>query len=168
MRITRTFAVPVALISLVMIGCSGPASAPPAPTSSAGAVTSYSPTGLPAENPRSLTFELKPGAGSGAHGTVTIDTAAGGYTMTVEILGLNPNSHHLLNMHAGTCAAQDTNVMLPLEQDVKANDAGEVTYVKGFPNLLYVIPSAGRILTVHGDKPGVEIYDHIACADLTD
>ena len=110
-----------------------------------------------------------------AKGTVVIDITADGYTMTVNVTGLVPNSRHLLNTHSGSCArpileAGDFRNL----KDVKADANGAATYTTPLYPRAYTVPSGGRILTVHNEPlkalPGETLVPtgHIACADLTD
>jgi hypothetical protein len=148
-----------ALGLLVLGGCQAGASSASAP--------SVSSESSPTQEPRTLTFELNPKEGYTAHGTVMVETGGGGYTMTVNMSGLTPNSHHLLNLHAGTCAEQDTSAAIPLTTEIGADAAGDATYVKT-SSRGWEVPAEGRILTIHGNKPGDEVFVHIACAELTD
>lgn len=136
-------------------------------TTSASATASASPT----QTSRSITLELHPLGDHTAHGTVVIDIQGDGYRMTVTVLGLLPNSRHLLNLHGGTCAHP---FMVPEEArnlgDVQADASGKATFTT--PHYPYPY-NGGRILTVHneplktlpGDTPVPP--GHIACADLT-
>jgi hypothetical protein len=103
---------------------------------------------------------------SGAHGTVHVDILASGYTLTVATMSLSPNaSGYFLNMHAGTCAVEDTSVLIDLGRF--GTDAGGTgMFTLNFSGQ-YVIPPAGRILTLHGQLNSPAAFSHIACADLT-
>lgn len=84
--------------------------------------------------------------------------------MTVPGSGLTPVPHHRLNMHAGTCALPSAEAIISVVQDVQSDADGKLVYVKSYP-FAYHIPTVGRVLAVHGDKPGRE-GTHIACVDL--
>ncbi len=173
MRTTVRFAVLAALILLVLVACSGGPSAQPSSSSPVGSEPGSSATS-PSQAPRSLTLEIKTIEGYTARGTVVIDIAGESYTMTVSVLGLLPNSRHLLNMHYGTCARP----ILELAEvvnlgDVQADAAGQGTFTTPLYAFPYTVPSGGRILTVHNEplkrQPGDAPVPsgHIACADLT-
>ena len=102
--------------------------------------------------------------GSAAHGTVRVDVEVYGYTITVTVMGLTPNTSHLINFHAGTCAAPELSPYVQV--DVAAADAkGTLTHVSTWPGV-YSIPAEGQILTVHYAEPN-RSRAHIACADMT-
>ena len=152
-------------ILLVLGGCTSGANSPASPSASvAPAPPSASPSS-PAQSPRTLTFELNPIGAYTANGTVVIDITGDGYTMTVTVLGLDPDSHHLLNMHGGTCSAPDLELILPLSHDVQADGSGMGTFMTTYPSD-YLIPAAGRIVAIHGNSPD-QADRHIACATLT-
>ena len=98
-------------------------------------------------------------------GTVLVDIKTYGYTITVTVTGLTPNTKHLINFHLGSCASPDLSP--PFDQiDVAVADAtGSITSVTT-RNGVYLVPGNGRILTVHGDDPNRR-ETHIACTDLT-
>ena len=112
-------------------------------------------------------FNLDAAAGYHVQGTVQVDIATYGYTMTVTVAGLTPNTKHRINMHGGTCANQDTSPNLLQDIGFATADAkGKFTYVATRP-YLYSVRSTGLILTVHGDYQTDGDLGHIACADLT-
>lgn len=122
-------------------------------------------TPTPTQSPETLTFDLNPIGTSTAHGTVTVDVGGGGYTLTVQVAGLTPNSHHVINLHGGSCASIDESFDVGLADSAPADSSGDLTFTVTYHNA-YEIPSDGRVLTVHGDLPK-DIGFHIACADLT-
>jgi hypothetical protein len=102
--------------------------------------------------------------GSAAHGTVRVDVKASGFTMTVTVMGLTPNTSHLINYHTGTCANPDLSLWRQL--DVATADAkGTFTWVSTWPDA-YFIPADGQVLTIHYAEPN-RSRAHIACADMT-
>lgn len=98
-------------------------------------------------------------------GTVRVDIKNNGYTITVTVTGLTPNTRHLINFHFGSCATPDLDP--PFEQiDIAGADAtGTLTSVTTHPGA-YIVPANGRILTVHGDDTAKR-QTHIACTNLT-
>jgi hypothetical protein len=105
------------------------------------------------------------GASKFGQGTVRVDIKGDGYTITVAVTGLTPNTRHLINFHFGSCATP--NLDPPYDQiEVAAADAtGTLTSVTTWPRV-YSVPASGRILTVHGDDPSRR-ETHIACVELT-
>ena len=97
------------------------------------------------------------------NGTVQVDVKASGYTLTVTINGLDPNSLHNLHQLAGSCADQLAYNILSVD-DVTANAKGTLTSVTQWTNA-YLVPHEGLILIVH-DNDGLP-HAHIGCADLT-
>jgi hypothetical protein len=154
----------VALLAgyLLVVGCS----------STSTSATSPSPKSAPTPTqiPRTLMFKLNGTSLVGgsevypAHGTVQVDVKIYGYTLTVTVQGLTPNSRHRINMHAGSCAAPVISLMWNTAY-ATADANGSVTSVESWTDVYY-IPPAGRILTVHGDDLD-NPTTHIACADLT-
>lgn len=124
--------------------------------------------------PRTLTFDIEPMATGGeARGTVVVDIAGGGYTMTITVENLEPNGQYPINLFAGHCP----NPKLPsgdnpdgyavlIVQQTPADDSGTLTYEKEFEGL-WEIPEAGRTLTIGGRAPA-KSNTNIACADLTE
>jgi hypothetical protein len=101
-----------------------------------------------------------------SHGTVQVDVKSYGYVMTVTVVGLNPNTQHEINIHAGTCANQDTDSLI-LHVDFLAADAsGTIKSVTTWPKA-YAVPANGRILTVHGDYNTSDMFVHIDCTEMT-
>ena len=104
------------------------------------------------------------------YGTVVVDIRGGGYTMTLMVEGLTPNGHYPVNLHGGRCSSPDLTSSTWVAQDIKADDAGTITFEKKYSEP-WVVPAAGQVLTVHGLFPvGVLVRPeeriHIACADL--
>jgi hypothetical protein len=99
-----------------------------------------------------------------AHGTVRVDVKVHGYTVTVAVQGLAPNSGHGINVHAGSCAVPDTGLISNNAHAI-ADANGTFTSVESWTDV-YSVPPAGRILTVHGDDQDSP-FAHIACANLT-
>jgi hypothetical protein len=109
---------------------------------------------------------LREGASKFGRGTVQVDINNDGYTITVTVTGLTPNTTHLINTHPGTCAAPDLSLQSFIQIAVANADAkGTLTSVTTRPGAWYV-PGAGLIMTVHGDSPNRH-ETHIACTDLT-
>ena len=153
---------------LVLVGCSGSPSVPP-PTASPADSEAESPSVEPTETqtPRTLTFEISPtGVGEEApHGTAVVDVQGEGYSLTLNVEGLSANGHYPVNTHAGECQSMDTELIIWVSQDIQADDAGVLTFEKTY-SIRWLVPDAGRVLTIHGRFPGAE-RTHIGCADLT-
>jgi hypothetical protein len=121
-----------------------------------------------------LTFVLQPyGLAPGqpflTPGTVTIDIAGGGYTLTVSVSGLVPGSLHKLDIHAGSCAVPNGDFTSILVVNFPADAAGNLLFVKQYTGP-WVVPTSGqfpgRLLSVHvhGDAGASPTLD---CVDLT-
>ena len=123
---------------------------------------------------RTLTFDIEPmAAGGEAHGTVVVDIAGGGYTMTITAENLEPSGQYPINMFAGQCpnpkvpsSSNPDGYAVLIVQQTPADDSGTLTYEKQFQGL-WEIPEAGRVLTIGGRAPA-EDNTNIACADLTE
>ena len=169
MHTARIGAVVLATLSILLVGCG---SSNPTAASSSPNVT---PSPAPIQSPRTLLFKLKActadcdptgeGTSQFGQGTVRVDIKNDGYTITVTVTGLTPNTRHLINFHFGSCATPDLDP--PFEQiDVAPADAtGTLTSVTTHPGA-YIVPANGRILTVHGDDTAKR-QTHIACTNLT-
>jgi hypothetical protein len=152
----------------VLAGCAGSASvAQPTASPTDAETASPSPEPTETQTPRTLTFEISPtGAGDEApQGTAVVDVEGEGYTLTLNVGGLTANGHYPVNIHAGQCESMDTELIIWVSQDIQADDAGVLTFEKTY-SIPWVVPDAGRILTVHGRFPGAE-RTHIGCADMT-
>lgn len=169
---SRIGAVAVVAVSLLLVGCGSnnttATSTSPSPTPGA----SQAPVPTPTQTPRTLTFKLNSctlvaicGAGGGkpGHGTARVDVKVAGYTLTVTMKGLDPNTHHLINWHFGTCAAPDLSLFDQIDV-AKADATGTLTSVTNWPGA-YSIPPQGQILTVHGADE-LKRQTHIACASM--
>lgn len=165
MRTRGVAALLTAPLLLALVACSGGGTA--ASPSSLASAKSASRTPAPTQSPRTLTFQLNPIGDSKAHGTVVVEVKGDGYTLAVTAEGLTPNSKHLINIHAGTCASVDlsSGEIARVAQDVQADASGKLTSLATYHNA-YAIPAAGRILTLHGDEPAGNLF-HIACAEMT-
>jgi hypothetical protein len=151
-----------------LAGCAGSASVPQStasPTDTQPASPSPEPTET--QTPRTLTIEISPtGAGNEApHGTAVVDVEGEGYTLTLNVEGLTANGHYPVNIHAGQCQSMDTELIIWVSQDIQADDAGVLTFENTY-SIPWVVPDAGRVLTIHGRFPGAE-RTHIGCADMT-
>ena len=151
----------------VLAACAGSASVPQATASPTDAETaSPSPEPTETQTPRTLTFEIgSMGTGEAPHGTAVVDIEGEGYTLTLNVEGLTANGHYPVNIHAGQCEAMDTELIIWVSQDIQADDAGVLTFEKTY-SIPWLVPDAGRVLTIHGRFPGAE-RTHIGCADLT-
>ena len=119
--------------------------------------------------PRTLTFDIQPmGTETEARGTVVVDVAGAGYTMTITVENLVPNAQYPINTHSGACPNPEINeaTALWIVQQTPADDSGTLVYEKEF-SVPWDVPEAGRTLTVHGRVPN-DARTHIACADLTE
>lgn len=171
MRTLRKRSVWLTLAALALAGCAGTGastSAPAAVSPSLSAEPSTpSPTPEALQSPRTLTFDIEPmGLETEAHGTVTVDVAGDGYTMTVTVEGLAPNGHYPLNLHPGACPNPQNTDAVWLDQDVQADETGTLLFEKTYSRL-WDVPDGGQVLTIHGQSP-VDARTHIACADLLD
>jgi hypothetical protein len=153
--------------TLLMVGCG---------SNTATTSTSPSPTLIPTpiQSPRTLMFTLAPctaecdpmseGVSKFGQGTVRVDIKNYGYTLTVTVTGMTPNTQHLINFHFGSCATPDLDTWVQI--DVAAADAtGTLTSATTSP-VAWIVLEKGRILTVHGDEPKRR-QTHIACTNLT-
>lgn len=161
--LARVVAILVVPATVLLVSCGGT-------TTAATPSPSPSPRPSPIQSPRTLTFQIN-GGDDPAHGTVVIDIKGSGYNMTVTGLGLQPNSGHMINIHAGACPpwTEDTSVLVTVQQ-VKADPTGKFVSVTDWP-FAWSVSSDGRILTIHGSDPPIgskyDPYGHIACANLT-
>lgn len=121
---------------------------------------------------RTLTFDIEPMATGGqARGTVVVDIAGGGYTMTITVENLVPNGQYPITMFAGQCPTPylpgpDTpGYVVEIVRQTPADDSGTLMYEKEFEGL-WEIPETGRTLIISGRVPA-ESNTNIACADLT-
>jgi len=96
---------------------------------------------------------------------VEVDVKVVGYTMTVVVDGLDPNTGHEINTHFGHCDAQDLTHNNHVDF-VKADARGTLMSVTNWA-VPYLVTSKGLILTIHGNDKTLEAYTHIGCADLT-
>ncbi|HEY1163122.1 MAG TPA: hypothetical protein VGF78_08670 [Candidatus Dormibacteraeota bacterium] len=143
------------LIPLLLAGCS----------SNSPTATSTSPT--PIQSPHILMFTINGAGVDPANGVVEVDIKTYGYTMTVTVQGLTPNTTHEVNLHAGDCVNQDTKSLIEHVDLATADAKGTFTSVTAWP-IAYSIPANGRILTVHGDNSDPsDRFNHIACAKMT-
>ena len=123
---------------------------------------------------RTLTFDIEPMATGGeARGTVVVNIAGGGYTMTITVENLEPNGQYPINMFAGQCpnpkvpsSSNPDGYAVLIVQQTPADDSGTLTYEKEFEGL-WEIPEDGRTLTIGGRAPA-KSNTNIACADLTE
>ena len=95
--------------------------------------------------------------------------SASGYTLTIVLSGLDPNSEHTINLHSGTCSLINTDKISTFIDDAKADAAGKLSSVTTWTDA-YGIPAAGRVVTVHGNAAtggyAGNAMTHIACASL--
>ena len=180
-RASRGFWLPAVVVLLAACSPSAPTSV--APSSSEGpaltvAAPSPSPSieasASPTQAARTLIFQLQPyGLAPGqtfrTPGTVTIDIAGGGYTLTVAVSGLVPGSLHKLDIHAGSCAVPNGDLTSILVVNFPADASGNLVFVRQYTRP-WVVPTsgqfAGRLLSVHlrGDAGPSPTLD---CVDLT-
>jgi hypothetical protein len=168
MRLARIGAVSLVAVSLFLVDCGSNGttanSTTPSPTSAS----------TPSPSPRTLMFTLKAckaacdpmgeGPSKFGQGTVQLDIT-NGYTITVTVTGLTPNTRHLINFHFGTCAVPNLDPPYDQIEIATADASGTLSSVTSRASA-YVVPATGRILTVHGDEP-TRRQTHIACVDLT-
>jgi hypothetical protein len=166
---TARGAVASGLALLVLVACSQADSSIPASTPTATPQPTPEPSITASQEARVLTFDIAPmGTETEARGTVVVDIAGGGYTMTITVENLVPNGQYPINTHSGACPNPeiDPATAVWIVQQTPADEAGTLTYEKTF-DIPWDVPEAGRTLTIHGRVPN-ESGTHIACADLTE
>ena len=147
------------MLSLVLVGCG----------SDSTSATKVSPVSAPTptQSARTLSFKINAAPGYSKSGTARFDITTFGYTVTVTVKGLTPGSRHIINMHGGTCANQEiSETSLRSIDDATVDATGTLTSVTNWARI-WSVPTAGRILTVHGNDGTDGQLAHIACADLT-
>jgi hypothetical protein len=154
------WAVASLLALVVTSGCGGGGAAAPSSSGTASATASPESKIL-----RVVTFPLNAQYGFKPHGSVRIDVREVGYTLTASITEMQSDKTYLFNIHAGTCAFEETSFLLDVGR-LSSDAAGRVTYTHSFSEG-YLIPPAGRILTLHGPLTTDDARSHIACADMT-
>lgn len=118
---------------------------------------------VPANAPRVLSFPLKAQVGK-ANGVVSVNITLTGYEVRVTLSDLVPRASYLLNLHNGSCAFEDTSVILDMGS-FRADDSGNATHARTFRG--FAVPSAGRIVTLHGPLNTEDARTHVACGDMT-
>ena len=114
--------------------------------------------------PRQLTFPLNAQGGGKANGVVEVSVTSAGYEVRVTLKDLLPGAQYLINLHNGSCAVEDTSVIIDMGR-LRADDSGTATHTRTF--LGVPIPAAGRIVTLHGPLDTEDAFTHIACGDMT-
>lgn len=142
----------------MLAGCAGPASTPDARASA-----SSTPRTTATNTVRLVAFPLQ-AQGRTAHGDVTINVGPTSYEMRVRMSALKPGAQYLINLHNGSCAAEDTSFLLNLGR-FEADASGNAVYTQTFPGL-FVVSAAGRIVTLHGPLDTDDAFVHIACGDM--
>ncbi|GAC1656473.1 MAG: hypothetical protein NVS9B1_11930 [Candidatus Dormibacteraceae bacterium] len=107
---------------LLLTGCGG--------GSTTAAQTTPAPaTPSPVERPLAFPM-LATGATPGVSGTVTVVKKPGnaGFTITIELKGMPPNSVHVSHIHKGTCAKNGP-ILIPLPNSVAADASGHATSI---------------------------------------
>ena len=168
----KMLAVGLGAVAVVVIGTFLGAQLLGTPTNLGGASETAEPT--VSQEARTLTFDIEPMATGGeARGTVVVDIAGRGYTMTITVENLEPNGQYPITLFAGHCPnpelpsqANPDGYAVLIVQQTPADDSGTLTYEKEFEGL-WEIPEAGRTLTIGGRAPA-ESNTNIACADLTE
>ena len=165
----RPTVITAVLAALTIVSCSAPETA----VRSAVPTASQTSTPPPA-TVRTITASLNAQLGFNAHGTVRVDIQENGYVLSVIVSGLLPDQVHLVNTHAGSCAHQDTRVIMDLAgapvtfgNRMMSDGGGNAMLSQQYPGRKFTIPAEGRILTVHGPFGSDDLTTHIACADLT-
>jgi hypothetical protein len=176
----RIGAAVLVVVSLLLMACGSGSTAgtstSPSPTPASG----QAPEPTPIQSPRTLTFNLigcmrgasvatpcfPTWAGNPVHGSVRVDINSYGYTVTVIVRGLAPNSGHEINTHDGTCETTGTDLGGPDQgRHATADAKGTLSSITTWPDV-YSVPLRGRIMSVHGnDETGSMI--HVACANMT-
>ncbi|MEP7104435.1 MAG: hypothetical protein ABI838_01130 [Chloroflexota bacterium] len=83
----------------------------------------------------------------------------------MTLKGLTPGASHRVNVHAGSCASEDTSTLINVG-DARSDSTGAGQVTVEYPGA-YKVPAAGRILTVHGPAGTDDERGHLACADMT-
>jgi len=109
-------------------------------------------------------FKLNGRAGYAAGGTVRVDINVYGYTLTVTVKGLTPNTRHQLQLAGGNCAGVDPGFQLYVDH-VTADAKGTITSLTTWHEI-YNVPAEGRVFVVHGDDDSNGTAE-IACAVMT-
>ena len=132
--------------------------------------TQEAPTARPSDSsdhanaPRQLTFPLNAQGGGKANGVVEVSVTSAGYEVRVTLKELLPGAQYLINLHNGSCAVEDTSVIIDMGR-LRADDVGTATHTRSFVGV--PIPAAGRIVTLHGPLNTEDAFTHIACGDMT-
>lgn len=129
-----------------------------APASAARPSASSGPTNAP----RLLTFPLKAQLGK-ANGVVEVSVTSAGYEVRATLKDLIPGAQYLINLHNGSCAVEDTSMILDMGR-LRADDSGNATHTRTF--LGVPIPAAGRIVTLHGPLNTEDAFTHVACGEM--
>jgi hypothetical protein len=95
---------------------------------------------------------------------VRVDINVYGYTLTVTVKGLTPNTSHVLQIAGGNCTGVDPGFQLQVDH-VKADAKGTTTSLTTWHEI-YNIPAEGRVFIVHGDDNSNGTAE-IACTVLT-
>jgi len=148
-------------VAIVITAC-----APPSPAAPPRAATTVATAAGAANKPHVVTLQLVPRTAVAARASARIDVTEAGYTITVSATDLPANSSSFVNMHAGTCALEDSEAMVLVGSIT--TDARGVGTVSQYYVGAYVVPVAGHILTLHGPSRGELERVHIACVDMTD
>lgn len=147
-------ALTIFMVAAVLTGC-----VQDAPVSAARPSASAGPTNAP----RLLTFPLKSQVGR-ATGVVNVNVGPTSYEVRVVLSHLVPGASYLLNLHNGSCALEDTSVIIDMGS-FRADDSGTATHTRTFQGV--PIPAAGRIVTLHGPLNTDDARTHVACGDMT-
>lgn len=102
--------------------------------------------------------------GDSAHGSIRVDIKIYGYTTTVTVMGLLPNTGHDITIEGGVCPNPDYTNLHQTFFHAFADANGTLKNVTVWQDT-YLVPPDGRTFTVH--NAGIPGITHIACATLT-
>jgi hypothetical protein len=146
-------------VALLLAGCGG------APA------TATSPAASPAaRQPPPLAFPMNGvgAANAGITGTVTIQKHADGqgFTITVDLKGMVPNTIHVSHIHKGSCADNGA-IAIPLPNSLTADASGHATATNEISS---PYPGTGFYANVHTgpDLSSAANAAPCACGDLAD
>ena len=149
--------------SVLLVGCDSNTTTATA-TSPSPAAARPSPAPTPTQRPRTLIFTVNGMNGDPAHGTIRVDVKTYGYTTTVTLMGLAPNTGHDITIEEGACPNPDYTNLHQTFSHAFADAKGGLTNVTSWTDA-YFVPPQGRTFTVH--NAGIPGITHIACANMT-
>jgi hypothetical protein len=110
------------------------------------------------------------GPSQNASGSATLAIHNGNQlSVTVTVMGLEPNSTHAVHIHTGSCQNQgDVIYGFPTDKYLKADGSGKATEMVTFDNVTSIHASGWYVNVHRGTNMQSSIdYDPIACGDVT-